>query len=201
MAAFDSYESTSYDSNLAYKINMKPDIIEYINTNTNFNVQKLNWLFIIKSPLEVELKIDSLKILKDQKFVIKWIVWNNIGNLDIKKEDDLETYYNLSWDFYKKSYSFVVSQITHYQKMFSIKVDIHNQKDLDKITNTINAIVTISPQIIYWSDLEKEIKININGEQTNHVYTWKSISKPDSYIFLDQLLWDEFSLQSLLSQE
>ena len=52
--------------------------------------------------------------------------------------------------------------------------------------------------MIYWSDLEKELEINIKCLYEN--FSWENfeINEPDSYILLEQILWDEFSIKNFI---
>ena len=83
--------------------------------------------------------------------------------------------------------------------MISLNINIINKKSENFIKNIINGNIEVSNKFIYWTDLEKNIKINIKAEQKIIEDFWFVFKKPDSYIMLKQILWDSFSLNHILS--
>jgi len=71
-----------------------------------------------------------------------------------------------------------------------------NNKKEKKIIQ-INGLLSVSPLLIYGSNLEKNIQIDINGQYEFSDIENFNILKPDSYVLIDQILWDKFSLETL----
>lgn len=195
---FYSIDTVRYDSLLAYKVYIRPDILEYINQNINFKIKSFDWLLIVQSDSKVALKINNLDIFYDNEFNIKWDVGGQHGSLNIKNMQKKDTYLNFCWDFYKNQYSFIIKQILNYQEIIKLTLNFVNKTSNNIVKNHIYGEVKLYPQLIYWTDLEKEIKIDINGEQKIKIQTGYVTQYPSSYVFLNQVLWDEFSLSNIM---
>lgn len=198
---FYSTQTVKYNSFLAYKIKIKPNILEYINNNTDIKIKDFDWLLLVKSHWDVALKIENLDIFYNKDFNIKWDIENKNGSLNIKNKEKENTYFNFSWNFYGNQYVFVIKQIINYQEIIKININFINKFSNNIIKNQIDWNIVLSPQIIYWTDLEKEIQIDINGQQEVQIQTWYYFDKPFSYVIFKQILWDEFSLNKIISQE
>ncbi len=198
---FYSIQTVKYNSFLAYKIKIKPEMLDYINKNTNTTIKDFEWLLIVKSNWDVNLKIDNLDIFYHKDFNIKWDIGDKNWSINIKQKEKESVYFNFSWNFYKNQYHFVLKQMINYQEIIKINISLTNKLLNNTIKNQINWNILISPQIIYWTDLEKEIKIDINGEQKVKIQIWHSFDKPTSYVIFKQILWDEFSLDKIMSEE
>ena len=63
--------------------------------------------------------------------------------------------------------------------------------------------IKISPLLIYWTDLEKELEINIKCLYEN--FSWENdeliVNKPESFVLLDQILGDEFSIKNFILEK
>jgi hypothetical protein len=147
------------------------------------------------------LKIDSLIIKWPKEITINGLFWDNSGYISIKETNTPEKSYDFSRKISKKQTSFTFSQNQNYQDLIKLNINLYHKFLHDVAKNYIDWDLTISPLIIYWSDLEKEIEIDITGEQSFYKIPNRNILEPDSYIFLNQILWDEFSLQTLLQED
>ena len=69
----------------------------------------------------------------------------------------------------------------------------------EKVNNfNIKWDIKISPIIIYWSNLENDLKIYIRCLYENFSWEIFDLKDPDSYILLEQILWDEFSIKNFI---
>lgn len=195
-------ENITYNWFFAYKIKIQPDIIQYISENTSIKIDSFEWLLIINSDSKVELKIENSDIEYNNKpFNIKWNIWNKNWQLNVKTPEKENVVYVLSWSFHKNQYKFNLKQTMNYQDMISLSFNLTNKKLENLIKNTIEGDVEFSNKLIYWTDLEKNIKINIKAKQEITNNSWFLFKKPESYIMLKQILWDSFSLSQILSTE
>lgn len=198
---FYPLDELTYDWFFAYKIKIQQDILDYISDNTDIKVNSFEWLLLVKSNSEVELKIENLELYYKKNYNIKWVIGNKSLYFNIKVPEKEETRYLLSLDFHKNQYKFQIKQTDNYQDMIKLNLNLTNKKLENFSKNTINGHVEISNKLIYWTDLEKNIKINIKAEQQFINDSGFLFQKPESYIMLKQILWDSFSLSQVLSTE
>ena len=198
---FYSLDELTYDWFFAYKIKIQQDILDYISDNTDIKINSFEWLLLVKSNSEVELKIENLELYYKKNYNIKWVIGNKSLYFNIKVPEKEETRYLLSLDFHKNQYKFQIKQTDNYQDMIKLNLNLTNKKLENFSKNTINGHVEISNKLIYWTDLEKNIKINIKAEQQFINDSGFLFQKPESYIMLKQILWDSFSLSQVLSTE
>lgn len=197
---FNFIDQITYDSKLSYKIQINPDVLNDINSNTKYKISDFKWLLIVKSKSEVELKIEHLDLYWDKSVVISWLLWHNNACLSFKNMNIPDKSYNFLRNVSKKQISFTISQVQNYQELIKLNINFYPKTLHNILKNYIDWTLTISPLIIYWSDLEKGIEIDITGEQSFYEIAKHNISEPNSYIFFDQILWDEFSLQNILEE-
>lgn len=193
-------QTVKYEKNVAYRIQIKPDILEYLNQNLHLKIKDFDGLLVVLPNWEVILKIENLSFV-EKDIAVKWEISTNKWYLDIKNSKSPNLYYNLSWNFYKDQIQFVYRQILDYEEVVGFELMITNKIFSDFIRNKFYWKIIISPKIIYWSALEKNIQIDINGEQKIYKQSGYVIDNPTSYILFDQILWDEFSLKKLMSNE
>jgi len=198
---FYPLDELTYDWFFAYKIKIQQDILDYISDNTDIKINSFEWLLLVKSNSEVELKIENLELYYKKNYNIKWVIGNKSLYFNIKVPEKEETRYLLSLDFHKNQYKFQIKQTDNYQDMIKLNLNLTNKKLENFSKNTINGHVEISNKLIYWTDLEKNIKINIKAEQQFINDSGFLFQKPESYIMLKQILWDSFSLSQVLSTE
>jgi len=200
-SSFDFLDQVTYESKLSHKVQISPDTLDYINSNIDYKILDFKGLIIVNSKSDVELKIDSLIIKWPKEITINGLFWDNSGYISIKETNTPEKSYDFSRKISKKQTSFTFSQNQNYQDLIKLNINLYHKFLHDVAKNYIDWDLTISPLIIYWSDLEKEIEIDITGEQSFYKIPNRNILEPDSYIFLNQILWDEFSLQTLLQED
>jgi hypothetical protein len=165
-----------------------------------YNTNK--WTMISRWNNDIELKFDDLKIIYQEKpYYIKWnISWTH-WNLIITDDKESTHYLEISREKRKLNLLFNISDIIDFQKMRELELNINNFRQTNTRPLKYNMLGTlkISPKLIYWSNLEKEVKINISCSYEKNSLSWDlSISKPDSFLLLDQILWDSFSLKSII---
>ncbi|HPC34454.1 MAG TPA: hypothetical protein PLP73_02235 [Candidatus Absconditabacterales bacterium] len=195
-------ENITYNGFFAYKIKIQPDIIQYISENTSIKIDSFEGLLIINSDSKVELKIENSDIEYNNKpFNIKGNIGNKNGQLNVKTPEKENVVYVLSWSFHKNQYKFNLKQTMNYQDMISLSFNLTNKKLENLIKNTIEGDVEFSNKLIYGTDLEKNIKINIKAKQEITNNSGFLFKKPESYIMLKQILGDSFSLSQILSTE
>lgn len=197
---FAEIKQITYEWNKAYKIEILPTQLDYINDNLYNKIIGFTWTFIVKSMSEIELKIDDLILLSDwkQKY-IKWNIWGNYWYLEIRDNPEIWKYIEFSRNSSKKQLKVDIKNIENFEQLreFWSKIQNNGRKN-DNLIYDIKSYLKLSWKLIYWSNLENDSEININWsyEKTK---TWNIfIKEPESYILLDQILWDDFSLNSLL---
>ncbi len=197
---FQMTEQASYEGKLAYKVSLTPEIIQDINTNTDFQIDSFQWLLIVRSASKVELKIEQLQITHKNKS-------NSISiNGHIAEKDWILKFQTMPDDIIqiwrkqaRKSISLAISKTVNQQKLVDINLKLYPKLTPTETKTQINWILSISPLIIYGSDLEKNIEIDINWEYYAKDIENTQIKKPDSYILWEQILWDKFSLETIMS--
>lgn len=198
---FELKKIVSYEWDTAYKIDISQNILQDINSNTNIHINTFKWLLIVRSASKVELKIEELNITNTQtknSYIIKWFIDPQKWLIKLQQQNDLKKLIQVSWKKFKKHILISIDNLSNNQKILWLDLKLYPQKTSYHNGTQINWILSISPLIIYWSDLEKDVKIDINGlckfEDIQNV----KINKPDSYILLEQILWDEYSLEAIM---
>jgi hypothetical protein len=195
---FSLTETVSYEWNVAYRVELKPSILQDINSNTDIQVDNFQWLLVVRSASEVEFRIEQLDISWSQEIIIKWFVLPQEWRLRFQLKNNLEDITQFSWEKHKKNISFSVSKLQNTKEMIWLGIKLYPKSTSHKTSIQINWILNFSPMMIYWSDLEKDIKIDINGQYDFADIQDPHIIKPDSYILWDQILWDQFSLETII---
>lgn len=193
--AFYMEEQVVYEWNLAYKISIKPELLDYFNSKSLYVIDKFDWLLIIKSDSEINLRIVDMEIWWKYSLKISWDFWKKEWYIDI---DYLENKYQISYNISKKYISIDTVKsvkLTQIWKNIS-KISKYN-KDGD-ILYRYEWNLNISPLFIYWTNLEKETKINIRWSYEKISWKFEKNKIPDSFLLLNQILWDNYSLASLI---
>jgi hypothetical protein len=199
-STFENVEQVSYEWDNAYKIKIKKDILNYIKGQTDIEIVDFDWLFIIRSNDQVDLKINNMQIIYKNNswkktLVINWTIWEDGWILNFSKdEENIE----ISFEIHRKYTKIIISKSINFNQTRSFGTSISkSQKDNSNKFN-IKWDMKISPIVIYWSDLEKELEINIKCLYENFSWEVFDIKEPDSYILLEQILWDEFSIKNFI---
>lgn len=199
-STFENVEQVSYEWDNAYKIKIKNDILSYIKGQTDIEIVDFDWLFIIRSNDQVDLKINNMQIIYKNNawkkaLVVNWIIWEDGWMLNFSKdEENIE----ISFEIHRKYTKIIISKSINFNQTRSLSASISkSQKDNSNKFN-IKWDMKISPIVIYWSDLEKELEINIKCLYENFSWEVFDIKEPDSYILLEQILWDEFSIKNFI---
>ena len=199
-STFENVEQVSYEWDNAYKIKIKKDILNYIKGQTDIEIVDFDWLFIIRSNDQVDLKINNMQIIYKNNswkkaLVINWTIWEDGWILNFSKdEENIE----ISFEIHRKYTKIIISKSINFNQTRSFSTTISkSQKDNSNKFN-IKWDMKISPIVIYWSDLEKELEINIKCLYENFSWEVFDIKEPDSYILLEQILWDEFSIKNFI---
>lgn len=183
---YEYIDKATYEWNTAYKTNL--------------------WTLIVRDKDTIELKFDNLEKKYNWKtYFIKWNVAWTYGNLSIKEDKESTKSIEISRQKKKSNLLLNISNIEDFQTLRELDLTIKNfwveWWNLWQNTSQykINWKLKISPILIYWSDLENEIKIDIIWSYEKSELTWNlSVSEPDSFLLLDQILWDKYSLESIL---
>lgn len=199
---FENIQTTKYNTKLAYKVQIKENVLNNLNQNQSFQIKDFQWLLIVLNSEEVELKIEEATILFNEKlFSIKGFVSKNSFELlvgDVDNPNNIHTYKQYSWSQSKNNHNFAFKNISNYQEDIVLSLSINNKQNKDKTTNSVIGSIIFSPKFIYWTNIEKEIQINITAKQNIIINSGFSVQLPKSYIHLDQILWDNFSLKNIL---
>lgn len=190
---FEQDESMTYEGDTAFLVHtsdiFKPDF-------------DLKWVLIVKSPENIELKFDELIVKYDNKsYYIWWNIWNTYWNISIKDDKNSTKSIDISRQRKKSKLQINITQNENFKELLNLKLEIKDfwQNWWSELNYKIDWDLQISPVLIYWSNLENETKIDIICSYEKSTLSWNlSVSEPDSYLLLDQILWDEYSLKSIL---
>lgn len=197
---FDLVDDVTYEWNTAYQVKTS-DIFSKTSDSFvwTFDVQ---WDLIVKSKNDIEFKFDDLQIYYNQKiYHIQWNIAGNHGDISIKENINSTKSTDISWQQKKSDLLINITSMDNFQKLWELDLNIWNfWKNVNPVLSyEINWTLKISPILIYWSDLENETKININCSYEKKSLIWDfSVTEPDTFILLDQILWDDFSIKSIL---
>ena len=203
---FDYVEAVTYDWLLAYKIQLNSQAISQIKAQTDIEINSFDCLLVVHSSSNVELKLQQVEFktpqntkLSDTFTKIKWTISHKDIDLTISSSDKPEEQIKFKLEKHKRHIYLSIESLLHFKKMLSLNIKLQPKIDQDTANIQINGIVSISPLIVYWSDLEKNIEIDINGQYYFSDIEGIDISQPDSFILGWQILWDDYSLETLLS--
>jgi len=199
--AFQLTEQISYDGKVAYKATIKPEILQQINSDTNLQINRFQWMFIIHSTSKIELKLEDVEISTDQKLLIKGSILPKSWKLRIQQPDVLEKIIEISRESNKRYMSLSIASLLNLKEMIWLDARLYPKKTPHETETQINWMLNISPLIIYGSDLEKNIQIDINGQYIFNDIKQPNITKPDSYVLWEQIIWDEFSLETIMTKQ
>lgn len=198
-SVFENIEQVTYEGNLAYKISLKNNTIDFIKSQTNIEISGFEWLLIAKDENQVDLKINNMDIKDNShdslpiniQWIIWWENWEIIYSIEWEKVD-------ITYDIHRKYTNITIKKSINFDEIFSLNLTIYPSQKKETSKYDLRWDLSISPIFIYWSDLENEIKINIKCLYENFSWEILDIKEPDSYILLDQILWDEFSIKNFI---
>ena len=201
-STFENIEQLSYEWNSAYRVAIKHDILNFIKDQTNIEISDFDWLFIVRSNDQVDLKINNMQVsyrddLWKHVFTIYWIIWEDDGILNFSKgEENIE----VSFEMHRKYTKINIKKTNGFNEIWNISFNITKSMKKEQNNFEIKWNLQVSPLVIYWSDLEKQLEINIKCLYEN--FNWEDskfiIKEPDSYVLLEQILWDEFSIKNFI---
>jgi len=199
---FQKLETLTYENNLAYKVTFSPQSLNTLNQNNHCKIKDFEWLFIINSNSEIILKIQNMLVaLKDKEYNIKWFIWPKDSEIKIQEKKQAEKIKKVNFSFNKKNIEVSFSSLLNIKEMFNIYLKLYPKTKNNRQEIQINSIFSVSPILIYWSDLEKNIQIDINGQYLFQEIDKTNIKKPESYVLWQQILWDSFSLQTIMNDK
>ena len=201
-STFENVEQVSYEWDIAYKVAIKDDILKYIKEQTNIEITNFDGLFIIRSDEKVDLRINNMDIIYQndlwtKSFKVNWIIWDDNWILIFSKDGE-----NIEFSFekHRKYTRLEISKSINFNQIWTFGANISKSQREETNKLSLKWVLQISPKVIYWSDLEKELEINIKCFYEN--FGWEdtntTIKEPDSYILLEQILWDEFSIKNFI---
>ena len=201
-STFENIEQVSYEWDIAYKVTIKDDILKYIKEQTDIEISDFEWLFIIRSDDQVDLRINNMQViykneLWTKNFDVSWIVWENEWILIFSKDgENIE----ISFEKHRKYIKLDISKSINFNKIRNFTTNISNSKKENSNRLSLKWDIQISPLAIYWTDLEKELEINIKCLYEN--FSWGNdefiVNQPESFVLLDQILGDEFSIKNFI---
>lgn len=198
-SVFENIEQVTYEWNLAYKISLKDSTLDFIKNQTNIEISWFEWLFIVKDENQVDLKINNMEIkdiLHDNVVInIQWIIWWENGEIIYSVEWENTS---IVYDIHRKYTNIVIKNSINYDEIWSLNMTIYPSQKKETSKYDMKWDMSISPIFVYWSDLENEIKINIKCLYENFSWEILDITEPDSYVLLEQILWDEFSIKNFI---
>ncbi len=190
---FTQLQQVTYEWDTAYKV----DISDEFKQNMD-----IKWTLIVRDNDLVEFKFDDYEFdLWWKKYYVKWNISDKYWFFSVKDSKESNKSIDINYSTKKNSLIINISSIQNFEILWELKLTINefwNPKDGKE--NHVNWELILSPNLIYWSNLENEIKININCSYEKNILSWNFvIQEPDSYILLDQILGDSFSLESILN--
>lgn len=203
---FNYTETTTYDGLLAYKIQLNSNSRDMIFNQTKIQINNFDCLLVVHSNSRVELKLQQVefKARDNQNSIkIKWSISHDSIYLTMTPSNKPQEQLKLWLEQHKKYLNLSIENLLYLQKMTSLNLKLNPKINRTTTIIQLNWVFSISPLIVYWSDLEKNIEININGQyyfsdikDTDKI----NISKPESFVLGSQILWDSYSLETLISQ-
>lgn len=203
---FNYTETTTYDGLLAYKIQLNSNSRDMIFNQTKIQINNFDCLLVVRSNSRVELKLQQVefKARDNQNSIkIKWSISHDSIYLTMTPSNKPQEQLKLWLEQHKKYLNLSIENLLYLQKMTSLNLKLNPKINRTTTIIQLNWVFSISPLIVYWSDLEKNIEININGQyyfsdikDTDKI----NISKPESFVLGSQILWDSYSLETLISQ-
>ena len=199
-SVFQNIEQVTYEWNIAYKVSIREDVLDFIKEQTNIEITDFDWLFIVKSDNQVDFRLNNMQVIYQteqwtKNFTINWIIWGDEWILNFSKDGEIiKTIY----EKHRKYTKIEISKNINFEEMWIITTNISKaQRENSNIFN-IKWDIQISPIIIYWSDLENDLKIDIKCLYENFSWEVFDLTEPESYVLLDQILWDEFSIKNFI---
>lgn len=202
-STFENIEQVSYEWDIAYKVTIKDDILKYIKEQTDIEISDFEWLFIIRSDDQVDLRINNMQViykneLWTQNFDVNWIIWENEWILIFSKDgENIE----ISFEKHRKYTKLDISKSINFNKIRNFTTNISNSQKENSNRLSLKWDIQISPLLIYWTDLEKELEINIKCLYENFSWEILEINEPESFVLLDQILGDEFSIKNFILEK
>jgi hypothetical protein len=199
-STFENIEQVSYEWDIAYKVTIKDDILKYIKEQTDIEISDFEWLFIIRSDDQVDLRINNMQViykneLWTQNFDVNWIIWENDWILIFSKDgENIE----VSFEKHRKYTKLDISKSINFNKIRNFTTNISNSQKENSNRLSLKWDIQISPLLIYWTDLEKQLEINIKCLYENFSWEILEINEPESFVLLEQILGDEFSIKNFI---
>lgn len=199
-STFENIEQVSYEWNNAYKVTIKDNILDFIKEQTNIEISDFDGLFIIRSDNQVDLRINNMDViykngLWTKEFMVNWIIWEDNWILNFSRNNEN---IEVSFEMHRKYTKISISKSINFNQIWNFSTNLSKIQKENSNKFNLKWDVQISPIVIYWSDLEKELKINIKCLYENFNWNIFDIKEPDSYILLEQILWDEFSIKNFI---
>jgi len=199
-STFENIEQVSYEWNNAYKVTIKDNILDFIKEQTNIEISDFDGLFIIRSDNQVDLRINNMDViykngLWTKEFMVNWIIWEDNWILNFSRNNEN---IEVSFEMHRKYTKINISKSINFNQIWNFSTNLSKIQKENSNKFNLKWDVQISPIVIYWSDLEKELKINIKCLYENFNWNIFDIKEPDSYILLEQILWDEFSIKNFI---
>lgn len=201
-STFENVEQVSYEWDIAYKVTIKNDILKYIKEQTDIEITDFEWLFIIRSEEQVDLRINNMQViykneLWTKNFDVNGIIWEDEWILIFSKDgENIE----LSFEKHRKYIKLDISKSINFNKIRSFTTNISDSQKENSNRLSLKWDIQISPLLIYWTDLEKELEINIKCLYEN--FSWGNdefiVNQPESFVLLEQILGDEFSIKNFI---
>ncbi|HKL44206.1 MAG TPA: hypothetical protein VJ892_02930 [Candidatus Absconditabacterales bacterium] len=199
---FQKLETLTYENNLAYKVTFSPQSLNTLNQNNHYKIKDFEGLFIINSNSEIILKIQKMLVsLKDKEYNIKGFIGPKDSEIKIQEKKQAEKIKKVNFSFNKKNIEVSFSSLLNIKEMFNIYLKLYPKTKNNRQEIQINSIFSVSPILIYGSDLEKNIQIDINGQYLFQEIDKTNIKKPESYVLGQQILGDSFSLQTIMNDK
>lgn len=202
-STFENIEQVSYEWDIAYKIKIRDDILKYIKEQTDIEISDFEWLFIIRSSDRVDFRINNMKViykneLWTQNFDVNWIIWENEWILIFSKDgENIE----ISFEKHRKYTKLDISKSINFNKIRNFTTNISNSQKENSNRLSLKWDIQISPLLIYWTDLEKQLEINIKCLYENFSWEILEINEPESFVLLEQILGDEFSIKNFILEK
>ena len=179
---------------------IKDNILSFIKNQTNIEITDFDGLFIIRWDDEVDLKINDMQVIYKNDlwtkiFKINWIIWEDNWILVFSKD---EANIEISYEMHRKYTKINISNSTNFNQIWSFDTNISKVKKGNTNSFNLKWNIQSSPIVIYWSDLENNLKIDIKCLYENFSWEVFDLKEPDSYVLLDQILWDEFSIKNFI---
>jgi len=206
---FKDLWKTTYDWYNAYKLwlnldelsvflkEINPDFLLWTGLQNNLT---FDWMLVLQDKNNVVLEIKELKI--NQNNLLKWEIWNNRWNIvrqDLLNNKRYTINFKNMWKEIKLDV-WIWDDIKSSQNVALISLLIKPEIKEKTINFLLNWSITINALNLWIQSSLQDIQLNVYGNYSMQELQKYSFTKPDNFLLLNQIIWDQFGVQWLIQE-